>query len=57
MNGAHLDGIRACVFDADGTIFDYASAAARGRDALGGNSKLLTALWCDEQLQYRRVEC
>ena len=28
---ARLQGIRACVFDAYGTLFDFASAAARGR--------------------------
>jgi 2-haloacid dehalogenase len=32
---APLAGIRACVFDAYGTMFDYASAAARCRDELG----------------------
>jgi 2-haloacid dehalogenase len=30
-----LTGIRACVFDAYGTVFDYASAAAACRDVLG----------------------
>jgi 2-haloacid dehalogenase len=52
MKGAPLDGIRACVFDAYGTLFDYASAAARCRDALGDDSDRLTALWRDKQLQY-----
>lgn len=47
-----LAGIRACVFDAYGTLFDYASAAARCRDALGDNLGPLTALWRDKQLQY-----
>ena len=27
-----LDGIKACVFDAYGTLFDFASAAARCQD-------------------------
>jgi 2-haloacid dehalogenase len=47
-----LPGIRACVFDAYGTLFDYASAAAACRDALGDQSVELTALWRDKQLQY-----
>jgi len=47
-----LDGIRACVFDAYGTLFDYASAAARCRDVLGDRIGTLTTLWRDRQLQY-----
>jgi 2-haloacid dehalogenase len=47
-----IEGIRACVFDAYGTLFDYASAAARCRDALGEKLERLTALWRDKQLQY-----
>jgi 2-haloacid dehalogenase len=47
-----LQGIRACVFDAYGTLFDYASAAAACRDVLGGSIDRLTALWRDKQLQY-----
>jgi len=35
MNDTKLEGISACVFDAYGTLFDYASAAARCRDLLG----------------------
>ena len=47
-----LSGIRACVFDAYGTLFDYASAAAGCRDVLGDRVGPLTALWRDKQLQY-----
>jgi 2-haloacid dehalogenase len=47
-----LPGIRACVFDAYGTLFDYASAAAGCRDALGDHLGPLTTLWRDKQLQY-----
>ncbi len=47
-----LAGIRACVFDAYGTLFDFASAAARCKDDLGERSAPLTALWRDKQLQY-----
>lgn len=47
-----LSGIRACVFDAYGTLFDYASAAAACRDALGDKLGPLNTLWRDKQLQY-----
>src|SRR3954451_87261 len=47
-----LDGIRACVFDAYGTLFDFGSAAATCRDVLGDKTDRLTALWRDKQLQY-----
>ncbi len=47
-----IGGIRACVFDAYGTLFDYASAAARSRDVLGDGFAALTTLWRDKQLQY-----
>ena len=44
--------LRACVFDAYGTIFDFASAAAGCRDVLGDKAAALTTLWRDKQLQY-----
>jgi 2-haloacid dehalogenase len=47
-----LDGIRACVFDAYGTLFDFGSAAASCRDVLGDKADRLTGLWRDKQLQY-----
>jgi 2-haloacid dehalogenase len=47
-----LPGVRACVFDAYGTLFDYASAATACRDALGDKHGPLTALWREKQLQY-----
>jgi 2-haloacid dehalogenase len=52
MTTAPLDGIRACVFDAYGTLFDFASAAARCRDVLGDRIGPLTTLWRDKQLAY-----
>src|SRR5277367_4255514 len=52
MTTAPLDGIRACVFDAYGTLFDFASAAARCRDVLGDRIGTLTSLWRDKQLAY-----
>ena len=47
-----LPGVRACVFDAYGTLFDYASAAASCRNVLGDRLGPITALWRDKQLQY-----
>ena len=47
-----LGGIQACVFDAYGTLFDFASAAAACQDVLGPKVDALTALWRDKQLQY-----
>jgi 2-haloacid dehalogenase len=44
--------VRACVFDAYGTLFDFASAAAQCADVLGGKAAAVTALWRDKQLQY-----
>jgi 2-haloacid dehalogenase len=52
MADGPLDGIQACVFDAYGTLFDYASAAAGCRDVLGDRIERLTSVWRDKQLQY-----
>src|SRR5579862_5056295 len=49
---APIPGIRACVFDAYGTLFDFAAAVAACRDVLGDKADRLTALWRDKQLQY-----
>jgi 2-haloacid dehalogenase len=47
-----LQGVSACVFDAYGTLFDFASAAARCTDIPADRRAALTALWRDKQLQY-----
>jgi 2-haloacid dehalogenase len=47
-----LLAVRACVFDAYGTVFDFASAAAGCVDVLGDKAAAVTALWRDKQLQY-----
>jgi 2-haloacid dehalogenase len=52
MTQAPLTGIKACVFDAYGTLFDFASAANTCRDVLGDKADRLTALWRDKQLGY-----
>ena len=52
MQAAPLDRPVACVFDAYGTLFDYASAVARCQAALGGSGERLNLLWREKQLQY-----
>ena len=47
-----LHGVKACVFDAYGTLFDFSSAARACRDVLGDDIDRLTSLWRDKQLQY-----
>ena len=44
--------IDACVFDAYGTLFDVAAAAARCRDDLHGKADQLAEVWRLKQLQY-----
>ena len=52
MSSAPLIGVKACVFDAYGTLFDFAAAAKGCRDVLGDSIDKLTALWREKQLQY-----
>jgi 2-haloacid dehalogenase len=52
MSITPLAGVQACVFDAYGTLFDFASAARGCRDVLGDAIEKLTLLWRDKQLQY-----
>jgi 2-haloacid dehalogenase len=47
-----LSGIKACVFDAYGTLFDFNTAAAGARDELGADWQKLSDLWRLKQLQY-----
>lgn len=49
---AKLVAIRACVFDAYGTLFDIHSPTAAIADALGGKAQALSDLWRQKQLQY-----
>lgn len=51
MTLAPVKGIRVCVFDAYGTLFDFSSAACACSDELGEKTVPLTALWRDEQVQ------
>ena len=52
MPQLHLPGIRACVFDAYGTLFDVNSAARSLQDELGTRWQPLAELWRTKQLQY-----
>ena len=52
MANAALSGVKACVFDAYGTLFDFASAARSCQDVLGDRITAVTSLWRDKQLQY-----
>ena len=47
-----LTGIRACVFDAYGTLFDVSSVARSAQEALGDGWEKLSDLWRTKQLQY-----
>ncbi|HEU4379388.1 MAG TPA: haloacid dehalogenase type II [Hyphomicrobiaceae bacterium] len=44
--------VRACVFDAFGTLFDLASAASRCSDVLGDKTATVATLWRDKQITY-----
>jgi 2-haloacid dehalogenase len=50
--GARMAGIRACVFDAYGTLFDVHSAVAGLRDRIGPKVDDLSRLWRIKQLEY-----
>ena len=52
MPTAPIDAPLACVFDAYGTLFDYASAVARHTAAVGASGERLSGLWREKQLQY-----
>ncbi|OYV67259.1 MAG: haloacid dehalogenase, partial [Acidiphilium sp. 21-66-27] len=47
-----IQGVRACVFDAYGTLFDFGSAVARCPDVPEDRRAALVTLWRDKQLQY-----
>lgn len=47
-----FSGIKACVFDAYGTLFDLGDVAARFRGDLGDKAEPLAVLWRRKQLEY-----
>ena len=49
---AGLEGIRACVFDAYGTLFDVGSPVQKLATEIGEKASGLAALWRQKQLEY-----
>ena len=47
-----ISGIKACVFDAYGTLFDVHSAVGKHRERLGDVADQLSAVWRTKQLEY-----
>jgi len=47
-----FQNIKACVFDAYGTLFDFNSAVGRHRERLGNVADQVSALWRTKQLEY-----
>src|SRR5690349_13829744 len=47
-----LTGIELCVFDAYGTLYDFNSAVARHRSAIGPKADALSEMWRTKQIQY-----
>ena len=47
-----LRGVKACVFDAYGTLFDVFSVADGVRTAVGDKADAVTAMWRQKQLEY-----
>jgi 2-haloacid dehalogenase len=47
-----MTGIDLCVFDAYGTLYDFNSAVARHRAAIGPKADALSEMWRTKQIQY-----
>ena len=52
MTVSQIRDIDVCVFDAYGTLFDYASASLRCKDALGADWTAVSDMWRRKQLEY-----
>jgi len=52
MNKPILTGIKACIFDAYGTLFNVHAAAAKCRNDLGDKADPLSQIWRQKQLEY-----
>jgi len=52
MSECSFTGIKACVFDAYGTLFDVHSAVGNLRDEVGPRYAELSAVWRTKQLEY-----
>ncbi|MEC9368950.1 MAG: haloacid dehalogenase type II [Pseudomonadota bacterium] len=49
---APIKGIKACVFDAYGTLFDVHAPVARVADRIGDKAQAMSDMWRMKQLQY-----
>lgn len=52
MTDARIEGIKACVFDAYGTLLDFNSAVMHCADEIGPDAAKLSEMWRQKQLQY-----
>ena len=52
MEIKHLEGIRACVFDAYGTLFDVHGPVSKLAAEIGPKADELSKLWRQKQLEY-----
>ncbi len=52
MTDMHIEGIRACVFDAYGTLLDFNSAVMHCAEEIGPDAPRLSDIWRQKQLQY-----
>src|SRR5258708_30376324 len=52
MGETNMTGIDICVFDAYGTLYDFNSAVARHRTAIGRKADALSEMWRSKQIQY-----
>lgn len=52
LTKSKLENIRACVFDAYGTLFDVHSAVGKHRERLGASADAVSMTWRTKQLEY-----
>jgi len=52
MEKQRISGIRACVFDAYGTLFDVHSAVGKHKQRLGSAAEAISMTWRTKQLEY-----
>lgn len=52
MTAEAFANVKACVFDAYGTMFDVHSASAKAAGGLGGKAAEVSKLWRQKQLEY-----
>lgn len=52
MGQTQFEGIKACVYDAYGTLFDVHSAVGKHKERLGEKADSVSAMWRTKQLEY-----